>query len=110
MSLEGRPVGTGKRHVHKVVPRVQIPERGSHIDCEVVPLQAVLLSSTHFKEDADSGLCAKALLTQLRPKLKGARSLTLSDLLTISLKTSVRATWTVDFQHIVANKKLSLET
>ena len=43
MSLEGGSVSACQGNIDKVMPGVEVAERGGHVDREVVPLQAVLL-------------------------------------------------------------------
>ena len=43
MCLQGRPIGTSQGNIDKVMPGVEVAEGASHVDREVVPLQAVLL-------------------------------------------------------------------
>ena len=63
MGLEGRPVGAGQGHVGKVIPGVEVTERGGHVHREVVPLQAVLLGATHL--DKIVGCLSSLMLTRL---------------------------------------------
>ena len=47
MSLEGGTIGTSQGDINKVMPGVEVTKRGGHVDREVVPLEAVLLSAAH---------------------------------------------------------------
>ena len=47
MSLKSGSIGAGQGHINKVVPGVEVPEGGGHVDGEVIPLEAVLLSAAH---------------------------------------------------------------
>ena len=46
MGLKGGPIRASQGHVNKVMPAVEVTERGGHVDREVVPLEAVLLRRT----------------------------------------------------------------
>ena len=46
MGLQGGPIRTSQGDVNKVMPAVEVTERGGHVDREVVPLEAVLLRRT----------------------------------------------------------------
>ena len=43
MSLQSWPICTSKGYIDEVMPGVEVAEGASHVDREVVPLQAVLL-------------------------------------------------------------------
>ena len=47
MGLQGGPICTSQGDVNKVMPAVEVTERGGHVDREVVPLEAVLLCAAH---------------------------------------------------------------
>jgi len=61
MCVDGRSIGAGQGHVHKVLLGVEISEGGGHVQTEVIPAKTVLLAGPHGNEGVGDQLLVSYL-------------------------------------------------